>query len=152
MNRDELILSCEETVKNLVRKYNNHRLDEDLHAVGMTSVIECVDRSLDEGLTDIDQVQARCNTWARNMILKEIYKEKIKYSDDNSSLEYMEAEEDLWETTQNIKSILTPRETEIFNLMLEGLSQNQIMKKLNIKKPTYFKHFSKIKEKIKKLR
>ena len=61
-------------------------------------------------------------------------------------------EEDLWETTQNIKSILTPRETEIFNLMLEGLSQNQIMKKLNIKKPTYFKHFSKIKEKIKKSR
>ena len=152
MNRDELILSCEETVKNLVRKYNNHRLDEDLHAVGMTSVIECVDRSLDEGLTDIDQVQARCNTWARNMSLKEIYKEKIKYSDDNSSLEYIEAEEDLWETTQNIKSILTPRETEIFNLMLEGLSQNQIMKKLNIKKPTYFKHFSKIKEKIKKSR
>ena len=152
MNRDELILSCEETVKNLVRKYNNHRSDEDLHAVGMTSVIECVDRCLDEGLTDIDQVQARCNRWARNMILKEIYKEKIKYSDDNSSLEYIEAEEDLWETTQNIKSILTPRETEIFNLMLEGLSQNQIMKKLNIKKPTYFKHFSKIKEKIKKLR
>lgn len=152
MNRDELILSCEETVKNLVRKYNNHRLDEDLHAVGMTSVIECVDRCLDEGLTDIDQVQARCNTWARNMILKEIYKEKIKYSDDNSSLEYIEAEEDLWETIQNIKSILTSREIEIFDLMLNGLSQNQIMKKLNIKKPTYFKHFSKIKEKIKKLR
>ena len=152
MNRGELILSGEETVKNLVRKYNNHRLDEDLHAVGMTSVIECVDRNIDEGLTDIDQVQARCNTWARNMILKEIYKEKIKYSDDNSSLEYIEAEEDLWETTQNIKSILTPRETEIFNLMLNGLSQNQIMKKLNIKKPTYFKHFSKIKEKIKKSR
>ena len=152
MNRDELILSCEETVKNLVRKYNNHRLDEDLHAVGMTSVIECVDRSLDEGLTDIDQVQARCNTWARNMILKEIYKEKIKYSDDNSSLEYIEAEEDLWETIQNIKSILTSREIEIFDLMLNGLPQNQIMKKLNIKKPTYFKHFSKIKEKIKKSR
>ena len=152
MNRDELILSCDETVKHLFRKYNNHRSDEDLHAVGMTSVIECVDRCLDEGLTDIDQVQARCNTWARNMILKEIYKEKIKYSDDNSSLEYIEAEEDLWETIQNIKSILTPRETEIFNLMLEGLSQNQIMKKLNIKKPTYFKHFSKIKEKIKKSR
>ena len=152
MNRDELILSCEETVKNLVRKYNNHRSDEDLHAVGMTSVIECVDRCLDEGLTDIDQVQARCNTWARNMILKEIYKEKIKYSDDNSSLEYIEAEEDLWETIQNIKSILTSREIEIFDLMLNGLSQNQIMKKLNIKKPTYFKHFSKIKEKIKKLR
>ena len=152
MNRDELILSCEETVKNLVRKYNNHRSDEDLHAVGMTSVIECVDRCLDEGLTDIDQVQARCNTWARNMILKEIYKEKIKYSDDNSSLEYIEAEEDLWETIQNIKSILTSREIEIFDLMLNGLSQNQIMKKLNIKKPTYFKHFSKIKEKIKKSR
>ena len=93
MTRDELILSCQGTVRNLVRKYNNHKIDEDLEAVGLIAVIECVDRSLSEGLTDIDQVQARCNTWARNAILREIYKEKIKL-EDNSVLEGLKAEDD----------------------------------------------------------
>lgn len=150
MTRDELILSCQPTVNNLVRKYNNHRSDEDLQAVGMTSVIQCVDKCLDEGLTDVDQVQARCNTWARNAILNEIYREKVKYADDNIALELMQAEEDTYETITNIKSVLTPRENEVFDLMLEGFSQEEIMDKLSLKRPSYFKHFLNIKEKIKK--
>jgi RNA polymerase sigma factor (sigma-70 family) len=148
MNRDELILSCEDTVKNLVRKYNNHKPDEDLQAVGMTSVIECVDRSLDEGLTDVDQVQARCNKWARNSILDEIYREKIKYTDDNSPLEYLEAEEDLWETIVAIKTTLSPRECDVFELLLNGDEIEEICKKLNITKPTYYEHFRNMKKKI----
>lgn len=152
MTRDELILSCRDTVRNLVRKYNNHQSDEDLEAVGLTSVIECVDRCLDEGLTDVEQIQARCNRWARNSILDAIYKERIKYVDDNSVLETLETEENLWETIKDIKTNLTPRESEIFDCLLEGMSQQQIMKKLNIKKPTYFKHFSSIREKIKNQR
>ena len=151
MTRDELILSCEDIVKNLVRKYNNHKLDEDLQAVGMTAVIECVDRSLDEGLTDVNQVQARCNRWARNVILDEIYKEKIKYTEDNSPLEYMEAEEDLWETIVCVKKQLTPRNNEVFDLLLKGHKQDEIKAKLNISDITYFHHLSKIKEKIKSL-
>lgn len=151
MTRDELILSCKETVNNLVKKYNNHQPDEDLQAVGMTSVIECVDRCLDEGLTDVEQVQARCNRWARNVILNEIYKEKIKYIDDNSVLEVVEAEEDLWETVSVLKSVLTPRNIEVLDLLLAGCSQQEIQKKLNMAKYTYFHHVATIKQKIKSL-
>ena len=151
MTRDELILSCEDIVKNLVRKYNNHRPDEDLQAVGMTAVIECVDKSLDEGLIDPDQVQARCNTWARNAILNEIYTEKIKYTEDNSVLETIEAEEDLWETIACIKKRLTPRNNEVFELLLAGYSQKEIQTKLGIASQTYLNHITKIKEKIKSL-
>lgn len=151
MNRDDMILMNETTVTNLVRKYNNHQPDEDLQAVGMTAVIECVDRCLDDGLIDVDQVQARCNVWARNAILTEIYKEKIKYADDNSPLEYIASEEDLWETIESVKTMLTPRNNEVFALLLQGLSQEEIMKKLNIAEYTYYHHISKIKEKIKNL-
>lgn len=151
MTRDELILSCQDTVRNLVRKYNNHKQDEDLEAVGMTAVIVCVDKCLDEGLTDVEQVQRRCNRWARNAILDAVYKERIKYVDDNAILEVIEAEEDLWETIKNIKSTLTPRNNEVFDLLLQGYSQTEIMTKLNMAKPTYFNHLVKIKEKIKSL-
>lgn len=151
MTRDEIILSCQETVSNLVRKYNNHQPDEDLQAVGMTSVIECVDRSLYEGLTDVDQIQRRCNTWARNVILKEIYKEKIKYVDDNSPLEYLETEEDLWETIEIVKTVLTPRELDVFELLVEGASHDEIMAKLNIKKSVLYDYIKRIKYKIKHL-
>lgn len=149
MSRDELILSCQDTVNNLVKKYNNHKPDEDLQAVGMTAVIECVDRSLSEGLTDVDQVQARCNTWARNAILHEIYREKIKYTDDNSPIDYMESEEDLWELIVSVKTLFTPRELEIFECLLVGMSQEDIMHKLGIKERVYFYHIARIKEKIK---
>lgn len=151
MNRDELILSCQDTVRNLVRKYNNHKTDEDLEAVGLTAVIECVDRSFEEGLTDVNQVQARCNTWARNAILREIYREKIKTVDDNSCLEYLETEEDLWETIETVKTVLTPRETDVFVLMLNGLSHEQIMNELNIKKTVLYDYLRRIKYKIKNL-
>lgn len=148
MTRDELILSCQDTVRNLVRKYNNHKPDEDLEAVGMTSVIVCVDKCLDEGLTDVEQVQRRCNTWARNAILDEIYREKIKYADDNSPLDYVEADEDLWETIDAIKTTLTQRECDVFKLLLQGTDARDICKKLNITKPTYYEHFRNIKKKI----
>lgn len=151
MNRDELILSCQDTVKNLVKKYNNHTYDEDLQAVGITAVIECVDRSLNEGLTDINQIQARCNVWARNEILSEIYKEKIKYAEDNSPLEYLEAEDNLWETICCVKKQLTPRNIEVFDLLLKGYSQKEIMSILDMADITYYHHISKIKEKIKTL-
>ena len=150
MTRDELILSCQDTVNNLVKKYNNHQIDEDLWAIGMTSVIECVDRCLEEGLTDTDQVQRRCNRWARNAILDAVYKERIKYTEDNSVLDTIPAEEDLWETIANVKTTLTPRDCEIFDCLCEGLTQERIMKKLNIGKTAYFKHLCRIKEKLKK--
>ena len=148
MNRYELILSCKEIVNNLVKKYNNHKLDEDLQSIGMISVIECVDRSLSENMTDVNQIQARCNVWARNKILTEIYKEKIKYTDDENALELCEAPEDLVELIVSVKQSLTPKQLRIFELLLEGYSKDEIMKKVNITRSVYFKHVKKIKEKI----
>lgn len=148
MNRDELILSCKEIVNNLVKKYNNHKLDEDLQSIGMIAVIECVDRSLSENMTDVNQIQARCNVWARNKILTEIYKEKIKYSDDENALDLCEAPEDMSELIVSVKQSLTPKQLRIFELLLDGYSKEEIMKKVNITRSVYFKHVKKIKEKI----
>ena len=147
MNRDEMILSCIPTVNNLVRKYNNHILDDDLISEGIIAVIECVDRCLDEGMVDVNQIQARCNVWARNRILTEIYREKIKYADEEIE---MEAPEDITELLIYLEQVLTPRQKEVFDLLLQGYSYEEIMKKLNIKQSILYEHIKKIKEKIKK--
>ena len=115
--RDELILDCRDIVKNLVKKYNNHRLDEDLISTGMVEVVKCVDKCIQDGLTEPSQIKARCNTWARNAILNEIYKEKIKFVEDDGVLDTIKSEDDLWETIQVVKSLLTPRGNEILDLM-----------------------------------
>lgn len=147
MDREELILSCQKTVDNLVKKYNNHKSDEDLQSEGMIAVIECVDRCLDEGMVDVNQIQARCNVWARNRILTNIYKEKIKYADEEIE---MEAPEDITELLIYLEQVLTPRQKEVFDLLLQGCSYEEIMKKLNIKQSILYEHIKKIKEKIKK--
>ena len=147
MNREELILSCQKIVDNLVRKYNNHKSDEDLQSEGMIAVVECVNRCLEEEMTDISQIQARCNVWARNRILTEIYKEKIKYADEEMD---MEAPEDVTELLIYLEQVLTPRQKEVFDLLLQGYSYKAIMEKLSIKQSILYEHIKKIKEKIKK--
>lgn len=149
MTRDELILSCQPIVNNLVKKYNNHQPDEDLQSVGMIAVIECVDRCLKEEMDDIDQIQARCNLWAKNRILTEIYKEKPKYADDELAVDFAEAEEDMTELFIYLEQVLTPRQKEIFDLLLQGYSPDEIGEKLNIQKRTMREHMKNIKEKIK---
>ena len=147
MDREELILSCQKTVDNLVKKYNNHKSDEDLQSEGMIAVVECVNRCLEEGMTDVNQIQARCNVWARNRILTEIYREKIKYADEEIEIE---APEDITELLIYLEQVLTPRQKEVFDLLLQGYSYEEIMKKLNIKQSILYEHIKKIKEKIKK--
>lgn len=151
MNRDDLILDCQDIVKNLVRKYNNHRLDEDLISIGMIAVVECVDQSLAEGIENINQIKARCNIWVRNVILKQIYSEKIKYVDDDTAIDTAEAPEDLWETVACVKTTLGPRASEVFDLLLRGKSQSEIMTILGISKGTCENHLSHIRQKIKNL-
>lgn len=148
MTRDELILSCQPIVNNLVKKYNNHQPDEDLQSVGMIAVIECVDRCLKEEMDDIDQIQARCNLWAKNRILTEIYKEKPKISDDEL-IEAIETDESDIELLLYLEQVLTQRQKEIFDLLLQGYSPNEIAEKLNIQKRTMRDHIKHIKEKIK---
>jgi RNA polymerase sigma factor (sigma-70 family) len=149
MNRDELILSCENCVKNLVRKYNNGCNDEDLQSTGMIAVVECVDRCLSENMTNVDNIQARCNVWAKNRILNEIYKEKIKYSDDENALDVIEAPESLEPLILSVRLTLTPRQLEIFDLLLLGKTEEEIQDILQISERTYYYECEKIKEKIK---
>lgn len=149
MTRDDLILSCQPIVNNLVKKYNNHQPDEDLQSVGMIAVIECVDRCLKEEMDDIDQIQARCNLWAKNRILTEIYKEKPKCADDELAVDFAEAEEDMTELFIYLEQVLTPRQKEIFDLLLQGYSPDEIGEKLNIQKRTMREHMKNIREKIK---
>ena len=149
MNRDELILSCENCVKNLVRKYNNGCNDEDLQSTGMIAVVECVDRCLSENMTDVDNIQARCNVWAKNRILNEIYKEKIKYSDDETIIDFIEAPESLEPLILSVRLELSPRQLEIFDLLLLGKTEEEIQDILNISERTYYYECEKIKEKIK---
>ena len=148
-NREELILSCQECVSRLVRKYNNHMPDEDLQSIGMIAVIECVDRCLSENMTDINQIQSRCNVWAKNRILNDIYKEKIKFVDDELALELVPAHESDFELRDYIESELTPRQLEVVDLLIEGYDPKEIQEKLNISVPMYYKHLTNIKEKLK---
>lgn len=149
MNRDELILSCENCVKRLVRKYNNGCDDEDLQSTGMIAVIECVDRCLSDKMTDLDAIQSRCNVWAKNRILNEIYKEKLKYSDEENILDCVEAPEEIEPLILAVRQQLTPKQLEVFDLLLEGKTREEIMEELNIQECMYFRHCKKIKEKIK---
>lgn len=151
MNRDELILSCENCVKNLVRKYNNGCDNEDLKQTAMIAVIECVDRCLEENMTDVNQIQARCNVWAKNRILDEIYTEKIKYVEDNSILDDVEAPEDLSQLIMDVRHELTDRQLEVFDLLLKGEDPEEIQAKLNIGDMMFYKHCRNIREKIKSL-
>lgn len=151
MDREEIILSCQETVKNLVKKYNNHQADEDLQSVGMIAVIECINRCEDDGLTDVNQVQARCNVWAKNRILNEIYKEKIKYSTDDTEIDEYEAPEDMTEFLLELREALTPKQADVFELLLLGYDDKKVMQKLNIAERTLSAHKLAIKEKIKNL-
>lgn len=150
MNREEIILSCEDIVDNLIKKYNNHKLDEDLHSIGMISVIQCVDKCAEENITDINQIQARCNIWARNNILKEIYKQKYLLEGDDIFAD-ITAPDDMTETMVSLENMLTPRQKEVFDLLLQGYTKDEIMKKLNIKHAVYYYHEASIKKKIKSL-
>lgn len=149
MERDELILSCQEFVNRLVKKYNNHKLDEDLQQVGMIGVIKCVDKCLAEGIMDIDQIQKKCNISARNEILMEIYKEKIKLADDVEIEDV--GEEDSTELMIYLEQVLTPREMEAMKLTLNGLSINEIATEMGVIPDMIYRYLRKIKNKILKI-
>lgn len=147
MNKDEIILSCQDTVKNLVRKYHNPQFeDEDLQSVGMIAVCECVERSLEDEMTDVGQIQARCNVWARNAILQEIYKEKIKYSDDEDALDLLESDVSDVELDIYLDQTLTERQKEVIELALFGYSHEEICARLHITQPTLYEHLRNIRK------
>lgn len=147
MNRDEIILSCQDLVKNLVKKYHNPNFeDEDLESVGMIAVCECVNRCIEDELEDLGKIQARCNVWARNAILQEIYKEKVKYSDDNTAIDTTPSTESDVELDVYLEQALTDRQKEIVELELFGYSHDEICKRLKISSPTLYEHLRNIRK------
>ena len=151
MNRDNLILSCQDIVDNIVKKYNNCHLDEDMRSEGMIAVVECIDRCIKEEMEDLNKIRGRVSIWVRNRILTLIYKEKIKYADDENALDFMEgSDDDYFKYIDELRQELTPKQLEVLNLLLEGKNENQIMNELKIERAMYFRHLQNIKEKIKK--
>lgn len=152
MNRDDLIIKQQPNVANLVRKYNDGVMDEDLLSVGMIAVIECVDRSLNENIKDEENIKARCIVWARNRILSEIYKEKLKYVDDSETeLEtaFSSVSTDDVDLQLYLDKVLTKKQKEFLDLILTGYDREEIKKKMNIEKSMYYKLLSSITQKIK---
>ena len=115
----------------------------------MIAVIECVDRCLVENMTDVNQIQARCNVWAKNKILNKIYEEKLKYVDDDFILDELESPEDMSRLILSVRQELTPRQLQIFDMLLEGKSKDEIVDELHILERVYWHHCQKIREKIK---
>ena len=147
INKDEIILSCQDRVANWVRKYHNPNFeDEDLQSVGMIAVCECVNRSISEGLDDVDKIQARANIWSRNAILQEIYKEKIKYSEDEDALDFLESDTSDTELMMYLDETLTPRQHEIMDSLVFGYSYKETCERLGITMPTLYEHLRNIKK------
>lgn len=146
MSREDLIMSSTETVQNLVKKYNDHAVDEDLVSVGMVAVVECVDRCLEEKMTDENQILARCNVWARNAILSEVYKAKIKFSNDEKDYENAELPEDITLIVHDVRNTLSARDRDVFDLLYAGFKKEEIMEKLHIEKSTFYNIIGRIKK------
>lgn len=147
MKRDDLILSMKPIVDNIVKRYTNEKPNEDLSSVGMIAVIRCVDRCIKEDIKEYEIIKAKCIVWAKNSILNTICKKDYKMTSDNNLLDNV-GESNLFFTLVDIKSALTPRQNEVLNLLLNGDSYYEVMKKLNISYPMCITHIKNIKHKI----
>lgn len=154
MNRDDLILSCDNMLDVLVRKYNNNVLDEDLKQTGYVAVIKCVDRCLKENITDDKNIKNRCFIWARNAILNSVYSEKYRLMDNPNEIELMEDETQTLDDIEfeiDVRNALTPKQTEIFDLLFDK-DYKEIQEILHISQPTFYEHLKKIKNTIKTIK
>lgn len=147
MTRDELILSFEDVVDNLVRKYNDGELDEDLHSEGMIKVIKAVDKCLSEGVTERENMIGRVIVWASNAILDIKRKPKMGLIDD---FDLGEESYDIgYETLLiDVEMSLSETDKEIFNLLLEGTAYEDIQDMMGISKRTLYDRLNKIKKTI----
>lgn len=151
MNREDLIMSMDNTVKNLVRKYSHHRQDDaDLYQIGMMKVIEAVDDCFEQGIVDPEQIQPRANRYARNGILKEVYKKKIATIEDKVILNM--AGEDDSHYLFFLSEELEGKAKEILLLLSDGATMEEVCEKMNIKKSMYYKYCQEIKDTIGKMK
>lgn len=147
MTRDEIILSFDEVVNNLVRKYNNGKLDEDLKSESMIKVIKAVDKSLNEGLTDIDIIKRRVIVWVKNHLIDLQSKVKEQQLIEDIS-EILVDSMDYEELVMDIETELVGTTKSVFLLLLKNLSPEEISERLNISYYMMAKHLTKIKKAI----
>lgn len=147
MTRDEMILSFDEVVNNLVRKYNNGKLDEDLKSESMIKVIKAVDKSLNEGLTDIDIIKRRVIVWVKNHLIDLQSKVKEQQLTEDIS-EILVDSMDYEELVMDIETELVGTTKSVFLLLLKNLSPEEISERLNISYYMMAKHLTKIKKAI----
>lgn len=147
MTRDEMILSFDEVVNNLVRKYNNGKLDEDLKSESMIKVIKAVDKSLNEGLTDIDIIKRRVIVWVKNHLIDLQSKVKEQQLIEDIS-EILVDSMDYEELVMDIETELVGTTKSVFLLLLKNLSPEEISERLNISYYMMAKHLTKIKKAI----
>ena len=147
MSRDELILSFSDVVDNLVKKYNDGKLDEDLHNEGMIKVIKAVDKCLEEGVTERDSIIGRVIFCVSNALLDLKRKPKLIFVDDldlDEGSYDIEYEQLVIDACADLKGL----DREIFIKRLNGESAEKIITDLKISRQTYFNHLSKIKNYI----
>ena len=151
MSRDELILSFEDVVDNLVKKYNDGKLDEDLHSEGMIKVIKAVDKCLSEGVTERENMIGRVIVWVSNALLDVVRKPKILLLDD------FDLDEDSYNLDYetliiDVKSSLEPIDKTIFCKLMCGEDKQEICEDLGLSMCAIYKHLEKIKNIILKFK
>lgn len=150
MNREELILSCRPTIENLVKKYNNHIISEDLVNDGFVAAIKCIDFCEKNNITNVDEIHKQCNVWVRNYILNKVYQQKDSIMDEDI-FEALEDLEPLNYIKYDVRKMLKPKHQKVFDMLLAGYCEKIICEKMNIKRAMYYRYLHDIKEIIKKL-
>jgi len=141
-NRDKLIMQQEDTVINLVNKYKHHKQDEDdLYQIGMMKVIECVDDAIVEN--NFEHLPARCNIYARNGILKEVYSRKL-HTIDNYYLYNLGKDDEMIEFYINEQ--IAGKTKTIFNMLVSGYTREEICEATNIKQSMFYVYRQQIRD------
>lgn len=77
MTREEIIMATIDRATNLSKKYCNVYQDfEDYESIGVVKIIEAVDYCIANNINNLDEIQKMANVYARNGILKEMYRQK----------------------------------------------------------------------------
>lgn len=148
MTRDDLILYFVPIVSNIVKKFNNHEDDEDMQSVGMIKCIKAVDRCLDLGMSDPEEMKPMVITYAKNEILDYLKTEKrYRNSEDTDDFDFTDDSE-LDILKFEIRESLTGKTLEMYDLKIAGYTEEEICEKLNIGRSQYFEYLKRIKNLI----
>lgn len=142
MTRDEIVIKLQPVIASVIKKYNNGKFDEDLFQEGMITTLLCVNKSMD---LPYDQISKRAISWVHNR-MKNIKKVKrFEYSNEEVEDVFYD---DINLLELDLDTILEKDELDIFNMLKEGSSYQEIMDAKHKSKIWLYKKIQKIKEKI----